>query len=603
MPLSGRDAAFAMPLVFPVILLLILGAVTLASRSTNSFLAASKQTDAQAARQAAESGMNRVLRALSPYAKNVNDPYLSFLLLANWDPTNKDWPLTQLSQTAVQDRLRRCRISTRGMRTSHVVPSSSAVYSRLLSDVVGAGSDRSRVLRYRIVDYTPPQAIGPTTSPWPSQCSDFTTVSGGTAQITIEGTVEINDKPVAAQRLTRSIEVDPVPQLDLSDTFQLPGPPVGLRISNRGTALGSVTSLIYREFTQDPTPVKLTNSIAALRPQCLNCTPALVNGITNNFPLDSNGEALDMPRFPADSSGKPLILSDFSNKTAKPLTLNSVSSGGPVKVIDENSPNDPSLNCALTRNATEISCYIQDIVVSPAANLVTPYTPAIGILRIDTSKYPINLYIDGNVGGLQSGASGAANITPTGQPTTPASLPASPLNDSRVAIEHCVQTCSTTPVYYRHDDAGNNFSVRPLWSRLRIFGSKTTPQTFYIAAKSSPSSPVSLHGSFVWLPEGNLVYGVPTYTHIPFTTNWDLAAESAPGEFLASWWVKDLDFTYLTGIMSYILPVYGTAEPISAILAGGYCATSDGYCSTSGVFTEDPRFPVYPVLPRIKGTY
>jgi len=72
--LSGRDAAFAMPLVFPVILLLILGALTMVSRSTNTFLAASKQSDAQAARQAAESGMNRVLRVLRPIVNNATDP-------------------------------------------------------------------------------------------------------------------------------------------------------------------------------------------------------------------------------------------------------------------------------------------------------------------------------------------------------------------------------------------------------------------------------------------------------------------------------------------------------------------------------------------------
>lgn len=578
----GGDAAFAMPLVFPVVLLLILGAVTLASRSTSSFLVASKQSDAQAARQAAESGMNRVLRALSPFAKNVGDPYLSFLLLSNWNTGTGNWPITQLGQTAVEDRLRRCRISTRGMRTSHVVPNNSQVYARLMSDVIGTTSNGTRTLRYSIVNYTPPTLAGPSTTPFnpTGECSDFSTVSGGTAQITIEGTVEINGKQLASQRLTRTIEIDPVPLLDLADNFPLPAPPVGLRISDQGTGLGSVTSFVYREFNQDPTPVQLTNSIGVLRPQCKNCSPALANGRTNNFPLNAQGEPLDLPRFPV------------ANNTPKPLSLNPVGSGI-VKVIDDNSPADPSLNCAATRNATEISCYIQDITVSNPNNLVSPYTPRVGILRVDTSKRPINLYIEGNVGGP------AAMPPSGGAPPTPAAVPNPALNDARVAIEHCVQDCSTAnPIFYRHDDATNNFAVRPLWSRLRIFGSNTnTNQTFYIAAKSpSPSSPISLHGAFLWLKEGSLIYGLPTYTYDSLTNTWQLTPENAPGEILASWWVKNLDLTNQAGNVKFILPLYGNPDAMRSILPGGYL-------TTSGSFTEDPRFPVYPVLPRIRSIY
>ena len=83
-PLRSGEQAFILPLIIPAALLLILGATTLMSRTTNSYVAASKRSDAQMAREAAESGMNRVLSALNPFSKHSTDPYLSFLLASRW---------------------------------------------------------------------------------------------------------------------------------------------------------------------------------------------------------------------------------------------------------------------------------------------------------------------------------------------------------------------------------------------------------------------------------------------------------------------------------------------------------------------------------------
>jgi hypothetical protein len=590
--LSSGEPGFAMPLVFPVLLLLILGAVTLASRSTSSYLAASKQSDAQAARQAAESGMNRVLRALNPYGKNTGDPYLSFLLLSNWDQTAKNWPISKLGQAAIRARLVRCRISTRGMRESHVLPSTSQPYDRLVSDVVGTTGNGKRTLRYTIVDYVPPQSA----AGLPSECSDFfSTLTGGSAQITIEGTVDIDGKQLASQRLTRTIDVDPVPFPDLPDNMPVPGSPIGLRITNAGVGLADMRSMVYANFAEDANSQELGNIFGSLRPQCLNCSPPLKNGVTKTPPPD---DLRELPPPPVDSTFKPLVLSGFLNKSPKSLTLSS----NPLTVtrIDASSvANKVNFNCEFTQNNTEISCYIGYIYVDPPNNnLVSPYTPPVGRLQVDTSQYPVTLYIDGDVGGAPKsppGPPGPPNpIEPSGPPQVP---PASvSLDDGKVAIEHCVKTCSTTPVFYDH----NNLSLRPSWGRLRIIGSfnPSASQTFYIAAKSPAVPPItSLHGVFMWLPKGKLLLGNPTYTYDSLNMKWlKTSVETAPSPLLATWWLENLDFTNLTGAMDFIMPLYGNPEAMSAVLQGGYF-------DVAGQFTPDSRFPVYPVLPRIRSSF
>ncbi len=576
-----------MPLVFPVLLLLILGAVTLASRSTSSYLAASKQSDAQAARQAAESGMNRVLRALSPYGKNAGDPFLSFLLLSNWDQTAKNWPLSKLGQAAIRARLVRCRISTRGMRESHVLPSTSQPYDRLVSDVIGTTGNGRRTLRYTIVDYVPPQSA----AGLPSECSDFfSTLTGGSAQITIEGTVDIDGKPLASHRLTRTIDVDPVPFPDLPDNMPVPGSPIGLRISNAGVGLGETRSMVYANFAEDTNSKELDNSFGTLRPQCLNCSPALKNGVTKTPPPD---DLRELPPPPIDADRKPLVLSGFLNQSPKSLTLSS----NPLAVTKINATSvadKVNFNCEFTQNNTEISCYIDDITVGPPSNFDSPYTPPVGRLQIDTSQYPVTLYIEGDVGGAPGNAGPLSDPPP---PPTQAP-PVLPLDDGRVAIEHCVKTCSTTPVFYDH----NNLSLRPSWGRLRMIGSfknpQNLPQRFYIAAKSPTVPPItSLHGAFVWLPKGKLFLGNPTYTYDSLNSEWlPPTAETASSPLLATWWVQNLDFTSLAGAMDFIMPLYGNPEAMSAILQGGYF-------NVAGQFTQDSRFPVYPVLPRIRSSF
>lgn len=561
-----------MPLVLPVLLLLIMGAVTLASRSTNSFLAASKQSDAQAARQAAESGMNRVLRALSPYAKNAGDPYLSFLLLAKWENGKgvggSGWALTQLGQGALKTRLQQCRISTRGMRETHLLPSSSQIYERLVSDVIGTTGNGKRTMRYRIVDYVPPQLASP--RGWPSECSDFSTVTGGSAQITVEGIVEINGKSLASQRLTRTIEVDAVPFPDLPNIFPVPGPPNGLWIGDSGSGLATVNSSVYKDFEGNSGPVALTNTIGLLRPQCRNCSPSLKNGVTTSFPANAS----DLPPFPFDTDKPPFILQEI--KKGDPANPYFPYTDSSLQTID-------TRYCRKSEDlrsniASEIDCWVAGI--EPGANL-----------NVTTHERPVNLIITGNVGDKND----ASSIPPPPYPLPPTNY---------ATLTHKVRSSGPLQTFTHTDP-----STRLLWSRLRIFGLKPQPgqcsatQEIYIRIKA-PSGNPSLAGAFVWLPRGDLHYGdtddgngnsyVPN-ANIPPNGYIDAPPEKAPDEFLGAWWTCKLTFKP-TNDMAFLLPLYGNPEAMSALLPGGYF-------NASGQFIEDSRFPVYPALPRLRSTF
>lgn len=281
-----------MPLVVPVMLLLILGAVTLASRSTSSFLAASKQSDAQAAKEAAESGMFRVLSRLSPIGKGASDAYLSFLLAAKWKDGN--WAIIKDVDIAkIPQELTNCNLATRGRTATQVLPISKDTYDKVISNTIGTSVEGGRTLRYRVLEYIPPQPPG--TTPLPSACNSayIATVSGGEARITVEGIVEKEGKQLASQSLTRRFEIQASPLIETS--AMRPGPPVSLRIEQTGTALGNVTPWIEKE-TGDKSITEIT-SLSKMLPQCKSCSPSIAGGNANYFPT-SDGQPTDLPRFP-----------------------------------------------------------------------------------------------------------------------------------------------------------------------------------------------------------------------------------------------------------------------------------------------------------------
>ena len=579
----GKEVAFAMPLVFPVVLLLILGAVTLASRSTSSFLAASKQSDAQAARQAAESGMNRVLSALSPFAKNAGDPYLSFLLASTWNGGTGWRRLIQLGQAPLEKKLRDCKIATKGPG-GQTVPKDTKALENLVSGVIGTANDGKRILRYRLANYESQEL--PTDLP--PECADFWTISGGTAQITIQGTVELNGKVMATNRFTRTVDLQMVPFFpDVPPAFYSirPGPPNSLWVRTKGSGMNALTSYAYRNFDRDASPVVLSSNIGLLRPQCpTDCTPTPTNGRTNNFPLTEDGSPADLP--PQKQYQKQL---DQLKQLGQPPPLPFTAGNPPF--VDVNATTDGCYNTRNPPNLIPPDLIPDDLIVCHFSvnptSLLGPsppeeklYQPTVGVIRVDTSKDRFRIFISGPLG-LASPDS--------------FSLPANskePIKEPifKVVFTHRVgsRDCSSTLTNFNQNDQ----ALRPCWNRLQIFGLDN--QTFYIAASNPTDQSAGLNGLFLWLPQGKLVYGNPSYSYDPKLKKWIKGKETAP-DVMSSWWVNELDLSNVSSL-KFIMPLYGNPEVMDTILDGGYT-------NASGIPVIDRRFPVYPVLPRIRSTF
>lgn len=625
---GSREEAFATPLVIPVALLLILTAVTLASRTTNSYITSTKQSDSQAAREAAESGMSRVLSALNPMAKSSNEPYLSFLLASVWQPGSGlngfGWRLTNQPQAVVQNLLRQCGLSARGIHPNSVPPSDTRLYQNLLIDGgIGPVIDNSQ-MRYRVVDYVPPQA----TLPLPAPCGNtFTTVFGGTAQITVEGRVVRRNRVVARHMLTRNLDIQGWPLLDLPVSwlnFRLfPGPPIGLRISGQGTNLSGMSTTIFRNFTTD-TAVGSDLVSTENRPQCYSCvdTGLPANGVESRIsPSDlfpANGA--DLPPFPFDTDSPPASITRSRINQAKPnypftTATPSTSALEPECILSE------TVNA---QRGNEIDCWIDGIdavVVQQASQTGSTVTL--------TSQNPhgftvgSRIYVQGlsaPFASLNGGpfvvtavpASNQVSFTTT-QPA--ATIPGQSTTGS-IAVNLAVNTQlrpvnlillgnagMSNPVVLKHFTAvGQPFdhtdlSLRQRWPRLRLFGIEpastactgtgASAQTVSVRADAAntfaDSNPSSLGGTFVWLPRGTLNYGAYGGT--------------TPSQLLSSWWVCNLDLNLAPARpLRFIMGLYGSHEAIATILPGGFI---DG----AGNFTPDLRFPVYPQLQRIRSAY
>jgi hypothetical protein len=467
-------------------------------------------------------------------------------------------------------------------------------------------------LRYKIIDYVPPEQIPRSTS-LPTPCDVFTSLAGGSAQITVEGTVErpksgsSGDVVVARYTLTRSLDVQGWPFLNLPADWLsnqiFPGPPVSLRIGNQGTGLGSVTSAIYSNFESDLTTKDLENTMGSFRPQCRSCTSPLANGVTTSIPAND----VDLPRFFPFPNAVPDTDPLASQRPATRMTLNSNTSASDLRQFPysnsgtSNSGNNLQLQDGCYFNVDparpkEIDCWINSI--APGVNLT-----------VNTVNFPVNLIILGNVGGID-------DLSSSQKPAASAPLNQVPTTNF-VTIKHCVDNCGSSgqsPTLYSHSQLSNfQPQYRRLWNRLRIFGFAppsplptvcSSQQTFYIRAAVNEGgvSGTSLSGAFVWLPRGRLIYGnqqdTNGYVWVPNATNTDYIpapSEVGPSELLTSWWVCDLDFR-ISNSMKFILPLYGNPDAVRAFLPGAYQ-------NTNNAFVSDLRFPVYPLLPRIRNAY
>jgi hypothetical protein len=387
---GSGEQAFVLPLVIPAALLLIMGATTLMSRTANSYVVATKQADAQLARDAAESGMNRVLSSMNPFAKHNSDPYLSFLLASRWvadsgvayntgvsgsAAVRSGWRLTTQGQSTVRSILRQCGLSDRGLHPNQLPPSSSQSYADLLSGAIGpTGSLTGTQLRYLVTDYVPPSRPDSSVV-WPTECDDFSSFSGGSAQISVEGRVIRNGRLVSRYTLTRTIDVQGWPLVNVPASWVpsgYPGPPVGLRIGGTATNLLYMQSAFYLfDFSNT---VNYNDLSGAQLPMCRNYCPngQVYNnilpgrpGVETRVPIADVIPAndADLPRYPFDTSNPPSGIVPLQINESRPnypymsagnsSTSNLFPECRDSQTANSNSPRD-------SRQA-EIDCWIESI--------------------------------------------------------------------------------------------------------------------------------------------------------------------------------------------------------------------------------------------------
>jgi hypothetical protein len=498
-----------MPLVFPVVLLLILGAVTLTSRSTNSFLAASKQSDAQAARDAAESGMNLVLSALDPYRKTAANPYMSYLLGTSWDREAGAGGLSRLDPAAVQTRLRQCDsdISEQGLKNQD--PPTSSELSAIIGDPsIPNGAvlppisslDPNRSLKYEVLKFEGPEGVDGS-----KQCMpDFLNLSGGSASITVRGTVWRNEREVASYVLKRNVDVQGLLVPIGTDGLPNPGAPTSLRIERQGIGTGTIEQLAFSDF-KNGVP-GLTIPVFAI---CPICDPSLIKiSSVQKKHTTTPIENRDLPPFPQSPKDGEFTLKSYPDP--------------------DNNPSTPAMY-----NLSWGDC-MPDPVRKDEANC---------LIQADIGEN-VEIIVDTTDGGKQK----IVNLFIT-------------------AIN---VGSNNNPVRIKHKDFNpDSSSARPTWKNLRIFGLPpknpkeqcTNPtQSFYIEAnQASPS----LNGTFVWLPDAKLRYGKEV------SIDGLLHGEDAPNKLLSSWWLCDLELK-LTGNMTFLSPLNGNPESLVSIFPNPY---------------------------------
>lgn len=382
-----------MPLVIPAALLLLLGASTLLSRTIRNYLASTKQSDAQLARDVAESGMNKVLSILNPMAKHSSDPYVSYLLASRWVPgsgttyttgvsgeeVRSGWRLTSLPRASVRDLLSRCGLADRGQHPNQLPPINEDGYRNILSGSIGPANATTNIqLRYIVTNYVPPERVA-SQLPWPTECDDFTTLSGGSGQISVEGRVIRNGRILSTYTLTRSIDVQgwPLPILPAgwldNSAVALPGPPVSLRIAGTSTNLGDVEMRYYLNPSTDLSTC--FNGSCEYRVSLMQCQGFCPNGqpfrgsTTSALQLETRvpisdvipANDTDLPRYPFNTDLPPAGLT--------PLQINESRSNYPYnpttnRLYDEcRESSQADANYPRQFRPNEIDCWIESIGV------------------------------------------------------------------------------------------------------------------------------------------------------------------------------------------------------------------------------------------------
>ncbi|MFZ0407187.1 MAG: hypothetical protein WAM11_03635 [Cyanobium sp.] len=451
-----------------VILVAMIGAATLMSRSINSLNATSDASDLQTAKEAAETGFNEILAALNTDQRS----YLLVTKMTNW---------VNVSTTDLDN----CNI----YHPSATLPSPPAGYPDSFSFYQTAGFNGS--VSYKLESYEPPISIGTA-----SNCVKFGNLFGGSANFTVVGTLTRNGKQQATFRLKKVVFIKG-PFSESSQPFDAP-----LLITGAGPSSNNdVTKMDKNKFGMSSIPDacivadnrKCNSPSPGLQTTYVACSgnPKCIPPTSNIGPL--NASSLNLPPLPTGPSYYDDKRSSGDYDKDKVIVYSSTKCNFPYV----GATGCPTTANALSfvRNQLEQGCYY-NVATQPgnsdSTRVTQNSTPSTAIncvvmsmnnpnYKINTAGLPINIFVvgSGTVINLQTPADFSNLI---------------PLN----------------------------------WAKLRIYGtagdgSNCTAQLVNIKGV------LQLDGLFIWMPAGKFIYQNPGGgggNNGPYGVRWVCAFDS-----------------------------------------------------------------------------
>ncbi|MEA5421950.1 hypothetical protein [Synechococcus sp. CCY9202] len=395
-------------------LIAVLGIVALAARNSESQLSSIRQSDAATAKEAAEYGMNEIIGKL-------NSDAFGYLWVTNWNSSAS--PPNWVSVTTAN--LAACNIDISGTPGT-----SSLVGIKSLSTISTA--------KYQLTNFVPPQF--PPGSSADASCTMFGNLFGGSASITVRGSLQRpSGTEVSNYELTRRVHViGPVGSASNLGDFPL-------LLTGPGSRLNKADG----DFVQASSPSTNVNSATDVPIACTESAGCLTTTPSATAVVDLS--SITMPVFPTPTSlGDPTGRDPNGSAVTQNLTdtvSNYPYTGSvPGSISDVNANLRSECKLAPSSSPTSIICLLNTITVAKNKDLT-----------IDTTHYPINIFVKGDIQIQQGGLIGAK-------------IPSSN------------------------------------WSRLRVYGSNSGSscggQDIRIEGSGS-----FFQGAFSWFPKANVEFG------------------------------------------------------------------------------------------------
>lgn len=457
--------------------MIFLGVVLLASRNSESNISSARQSDYNTAREAAEYGMTQTISAMNSAALG----YLWVTKFANWSNIT----------TGMLDA---CNIKY------STTPSGGTLLGKKALPGIPSAS-------YQVTNFTEPQAYVSRAT-----CNEFGNLIGGSATITITGRVERSaNSPAATYQLSRRIHVI--------------GPTVGglgeypLVILGKSSDIGNADD----GFIQADSPYSI-NTKYDLAIACLQSTGCFSgSSATPTKTPVANIHSLPMPTYPAPPawSGEVATLKsittngvndEFKNFPYQALSSSEIDSRYCIKTTDQ----------VYANGQEEITCRVDNLTIKQPSN------GQAGVLKVKTTPYPVNIYLEGNITAEAKSYLGAKEVIENTDPTAWSDLRIFGKNQG--TIDSCnTQTLTAADVgllrgafawipygtanYTTGGGGGNlatNFGI--LWT-CKFLG-PTSSNSYYGARLDSPDGLGDIFGpAFSGISDQSAVTGIPASPH------------------------------------------------------------------------------------------